>query len=169
MRECLEFAARLKLPGTEAQKQAKVDEVIHLLRLTKCQHTKVGGPTIKGISGGEKKRTTIGIEMLTDPMLLFLDEPTTGLDSYTAFSVIYLLRDLARSGRTIITTIHQPSSETYELFDRLLLMANGKIVYFNEAKLAVGYFSSINYVCPDESNPADFFMNILSIENLERA
>lgn len=68
---------------------------------------------MKGISGGEKKRTTIGIELLTDPNLLFLDEPTTGLDAYTAFSVIFTLRELAKTGRTVITTIHQPSSEIF--------------------------------------------------------
>lgn len=80
--------------------------MIDELRLRKCQHTQIGGVLIKGISGGEKKRTTIGIELLTDPNLLFLDEPTTGLDAYTAFSVIWTLRELAKCGRTIITTIH---------------------------------------------------------------
>ncbi len=107
--------------------------------------------------------------MITDPSLIFLDEPTTGLDSFTAASVMELLRDLASSGRTIITTIHQPNSDIYALFDRLMLLAKGKIVYFNEAKLAVDYFSTLgdNFKCPEWNNPADFFMDMLNIESIE--
>lgn len=69
------------------------------------------------MSGGERKRTSIGVELITDPSLVFLDEPTTGLDSFTATSVIEILRYLAESGRTIISTIHQPNSDIYEMFD----------------------------------------------------
>lgn len=97
----------------------------------------------KGVSGGERKRTSIGMELITDPSLIFLDEPTTGLDSFTANSVIQTLKDLALSGRTIITTIHQPNSDIFDKFDRLMMLAKGKIVYFNEAKLAVDYFSGL--------------------------
>ena len=80
VRECLEFAAKLKLVGTMEQKMARVDKVIADLKLTKCQNTKIGGPLVKGVSGGERKRTSIGVELITDPSLIFLDEPTTGLD-----------------------------------------------------------------------------------------
>lgn len=79
-----------------------MEEIIGELRLTKCQNTKIGGPLIKGISGGERKRTSIGVELITDPNLIFLDEPTTGLDSFTATSVMETLKDLAKSGRTIV-------------------------------------------------------------------
>ena len=75
------------------------------------------------------------------------------------------LRALAASGRTVISTIHQPNSEIYDNFDRLLLIVQGKIIYFNEAKLACEYFASINYKCPDMSNPADYFMSMMSMEN----
>jgi len=168
VRECLEFAAKLKLPGTMAQKLARVDEVIAILKLTKCQNTKIGGPLVKGVSGGERKRTSIGVELITDPTLIFLDEPTTGLDSFTATSVMETLGDLARKdGRTVISTIHQPNSDIFEQFDRLLLLAKGKIIYFNEARLSVDYFSSIGFQCPDLSNPADFFMSMMSIESIE--
>lgn len=102
VRECLEFAAKLKLPGTLEQKLARVDQIINELRLNKCANTKIGGPLIKGVSGGERKRTSIGVELITDPNLIFLDEPTTGLDSFTATSVMETLKDLAKSGRTII-------------------------------------------------------------------
>lgn len=144
VRECLEFAAKLKLPGTEAQKIARVNELILELKLSKCQHTQIGGPLVKGVSGGERKRTSIGVELITDPSLIFLDEPTTGLDSFTATSVMETLRELAlKDGRTVISTIHQPNSDIYEMFDRLMLLARGKIIYLNEARLAVDYFSGI--------------------------
>lgn len=137
------------------------------MRLTKCANTKIGGPLVKGVSGGERKRTSIGVELITDPNLIFLDEPTTGLDSFTATSVMETLKDLAKSGRTIIQTIHQPNSDIFEMFDRLMLLARGKIIYFNEARLAVDYFTKINYKCPELSNPADYFMAIMSIETIE--
>lgn len=84
----------------------RVDEIVSELRLSKCQNTKIGGPLVKGVSGGERKRTSIGVELITDPTLVFLDEPTTGLDSFTATSVMETLKELAESGRTIISTIH---------------------------------------------------------------
>ena len=106
VRECLEFAAKLKLKGTMQEKMGRVEETIKELRLNKCQNTKIGGPLVKGVSGGERKRTSIGVELITDPNLIFLDEPTTGLDSFTATAVMEILRDLALTGRTIISTIH---------------------------------------------------------------
>src|SRR3569833_1430210 len=105
VRECLEFSAKLKLRGTYAEKIQRVEDIIAELRLNKCQNTKIGGPLIKGVSGGERKRTSFGVELITDPYLIFLDEPTTGLDSFTATSVVESLGELARQGRTIITTI----------------------------------------------------------------
>lgn len=168
VRECLEFAAKLKLPGTLPEKIARVNRLIHDLKLTKCSNTRIGGPLVKGVSGGERKRTSIGVELITDPSLIFLDEPTTGLDSFTATNVMEILRDLAiKDGRTVISTIHQPNSDIYEMFDRLMLLARGKIIYFNEARLAVDYFGSINFQCPDLSNPADYFMTMMSIESIE--
>jgi ABC-type multidrug transport system ATPase subunit len=167
VRECLEFAAKLKLSGTLPEKLKRVTDIITELRLQKCQHTKIGGHMIKGVSGGERKRTSIGVELITDPMLIFLDEPTTGLDSFTAMSVVETMRELALSGRTIVSTIHQPSSETFETFDRLMLMCLGKIIYMNDSRFAVDYFTNINYPCPDQTNPADFFMSIMSRETHE--
>jgi ATP-binding cassette subfamily G (WHITE) protein 2 len=102
VRECLEFSAKLKLTGTLESKLARVDKIIDELRLAKAQNTKIGGPLVKGVSGGERKRTSIGVELITDPNLIFLDEPTTGLDSFTATSVIETLKDLSKKGRTIV-------------------------------------------------------------------
>ncbi len=165
VRECLIFAAQLRLKGSDEEKLERVDEVIKDLRLTKCQNTKIGGTLVKGISGGERKRTAIGVELITDPQLIFLDEPTTGLDSYTAASVMETLRALAASGRTVISTIHQPNTEIFDSFDRLMLIALGKIIYFNEASKSSDYFTKIGYECPAMSNPADYFMTIMSPEN----
>lgn len=102
VRECLEFSAKLKLTGTLESKLARVDKIIDELRLSKAQNTKIGGPLVKGVSGGERKRTSIGVELITDPNLIFLDEPTTGLDSFTATSVMETLKDLSKKGRTIV-------------------------------------------------------------------
>lgn len=110
-RECFTFIANMRLTNiTRAEKKAKVDEMIEVLGLKKCADTYIGNELIRGVSGGEKKRTSIGVELLINPSILFLDEPTTGLDSTTALHVIQFLNKLAKHGRTIISTIHQPSS-----------------------------------------------------------
>lgn len=168
VRECLEFAARLKLPGTDEQKICRVDVLLKNLKLIKCQNTRIGGPLVKGVSGGERKRTSVGVELITDPSLIFLDEPTTGLDSFTATSVMEMLGDMARvENRTVISTIHQPNSDIFEKFDRLALLARGKIIYFAEAHKSVEYFSNIGFACPEMSNPCDYFMSMMSIESIE--
>ena len=169
VRECLLFAARLKLPGTEQEKIARVDELILDLKLKKCRNSFIGGPLLKGVSGGERKRTSIGVELVTNPSLIFLDEPTTGLDSYTATQVMKMLSRLAKSGRTVVQTIHQPNSEIFGLFDKLMLLSCGKIIYFNDADKSINYFKEIGYPCPSLSNPADFFMSMMSIESIEIA
>lgn len=133
VRECIEFAAKLRFIGTPEERQNKCNKIIEDLKLTSCEDTKIGGMFFKGVSGGERKRTAIGVELITDPSLIFLDEPTTGLDSYTSTQIMRLLKSLADSGRTIIQTIHQPNSEIFENFDQLMLMACGKILYFNDS------------------------------------
>lgn len=145
----------------------RVNDIITELRLQKCSNTKIGGALIKGVSGGERKRAAIGVELITDPMLIFLDEPTTGLDSYIAINVVETMKELALSGRTVISTINQPSSEIFETLDKLMLMSLGRIIYFNEAKYAVDYFTNINYPCPEMTNPADYFMTIMSRDSIE--
>lgn len=168
VRECLTFAARLKLTASEDEKQERVNHMIKSLKLTKAQNTRIGGPLVKGVSGGERKRTSIGVELITDPNLVFLDEPTTGLDSFTATSVCESLRDLAKKeNRTVVTTIHQPNTDIFDIFDRLVLLARGKIIYFNAADKSVEYFSNLGYTCPDTSNPCDYFMSMMSKESIE--
>ena len=118
----------------------------------------------RGVSGGERKRVNIGVEMVGDPEALFLDEPTSGLDSFQAQRVVYALRQLAAVGRTVVCTIHQPRSSIYGMFDQLLLISEGRLLYIGEAKDAVGYFASLRFECPNLTNPADYFMDITSLD-----
>uniref|UniRef100_H2Z7M0 ABC transporter domain-containing protein n=1 Tax=Ciona savignyi TaxID=51511 RepID=H2Z7M0_CIOSA len=121
----------------------------------------VGNEFVRGVSGGERKRVNIGMEMILDPPVLFLDEPTTGLDANTANSIVLLLYKLASGGRNIIMSIHQPRYSIFSLFDRLLLLNKGDIVYRGPAKQAVDHFKSIGFSCPRFHNPADFFLDIV--------
>ncbi|KTG46962.1 hypothetical protein cypCar_00001362 [Cyprinus carpio] len=122
----------------------------------------VGTQLIRGISGGERKRTSIGMELIIDPSVLFLDEPTTGLDASTAYSVLLLLKRMAGQGRTIIMSIHQPRYSIYRLFDSLTLLVNGKQVYHGPTQDALDYFANIGYACEAHNNPADFFLDIIN-------
>ena len=117
----------------------------------------------KTISGGERKRTAIGVELITNPSLILLDEPTSGLDSFKALQIVKLLKNLSRKGKTIISTIHQPSSESFLEFDRLLLMSDGYCVYQGEAKESARYFRELGFKLPAFTNPADTYMRILAV------
>jgi ABC-type multidrug transport system ATPase subunit len=138
--------------------------LIRELGLTKCSDTVIGSTEKKTISGGERKRTSIGVEMITDPSIIMLDEPTSGLDSFRATGICKILQNLAhKKGKTIIATIHQPSSQAFKFFDRLILMADGNIVYQGLAANSAGYFNKIGYPSNKFSNPADIFMKVLAI------
>merc|ERR1711915_1017273 len=141
----------------------RVDQVIHELGLMKSKDTLIGGERMKGISGGERKRLSLASEFLTNPPLLFCDEPTSGLDSFMAQSILELLSDLAKMGKTVICTIHQPSSQIYSTFDKLLLLAEGKTAYLGDAEKASNFFASVNYPCPTNFNPADHFVQVLAV------
>uniref|UniRef100_A0A667ZCN4 ATP-binding cassette, sub-family G (WHITE), member 2a n=1 Tax=Myripristis murdjan TaxID=586833 RepID=A0A667ZCN4_9TELE len=164
VRENFSFSAALRLPSSISQKEKeeKVNRLIQELGLTKVADSKVGTQLIRGISGGERKRTNIGMELIIDPSVLFLDEPTTGLDASTANSVLLLLKRMASHGRTIILSIHQPRYAIYRLFDSLTLLVNGKQVYHGPAQTALDYFADIGYTCEPHNNPADFFLDVIN-------
>ncbi|KAF0973210.1 hypothetical protein FDP41_008417 [Naegleria fowleri] len=165
VRETLRYAALLRLPKTISWKEKieRVESIMDELGLLKSANTKVGTPGLtKGISGGERKRLSIAIELLTQPSILFLDEPTSGLDAATAYSVMKTIIKIAKGGRAVILTIHQPRSNIYELFDKLLLLARGKVAYFGPAKDATQYFAQIGYPCPKQYNPADHFIDLIT-------
>ncbi|MES1911532.1 MAG: hypothetical protein MHM6MM_003948 [Cercozoa sp. M6MM] len=163
VREALRFSAKMRLPATltDAEVEDRVTALIGDLRLDKCADTMVGSAAKRGLSGGEMKRASIGVELVSNPSLLFVDEPTSGLDSFTAASVVELLRDLARDGRTVISTIHQPSSEIFSMFDALMLLVDGEVIYYGSAKGVADYFASIGFVCPPNYNIADFYIQIM--------
>lgn len=119
------FAARLRTNLNTEQIEKKAMDMIERLQLQACKDTYIGGYQMKSISGGERKRTCIGYELITDPNMLLLDEPTSGLDSSTALRIINLLKVEASKGMTIICTIHQPSGEIFNQFDKLTLLHDG--------------------------------------------
>ncbi|XP_013887337.1 ATP-binding cassette sub-family G member 2 [Austrofundulus limnaeus] len=164
VRQNLSFSAALRLPSSvpQSEKEARVNHLIKELGLTEVADSKVGTHMTRGISGGERKRTNIGMELIIDPAVLFLDEPTTGLDASTANSVLLLLKRMAGQGRTIILSIHQPRYSIYRLFDTLTLLVNGKMVYHGPAPNALDYFANIGYPCEPHNNPADFFLDVLN-------
>ncbi|RHN67439.1 putative polar-amino-acid-transporting ATPase [Medicago truncatula] len=160
--ETLVFSAFLRLPTsmTKQEKYAKVETTVKELGLERCRHTKIGGGYLKGISGGERKRTSIGYEILVDPSLLLLDEPTSGLDSTAANKLLVTLQGLAKAGRTIISTIHQPSSRIFHMFDKLLLISEGYPIYYGAARETMEYFSSLRFNPEIAMNPAEFLLDL---------
>ncbi|CAG9325716.1 unnamed protein product [Blepharisma stoltei] len=162
-RESLMFSSRLRMPGHYNAHVDRVNTIIQDLRLMKCADNVIGSITKKGLSGGERKRVCIGMELITDPIVLLLDEPTSGLDSFTAEVVIDLLIEQARKGRTVMSTIHQPSTSIFDKFDRLILLAEGHLVYQGKAKDSPKYFAKTGYEVPKLMNPADFYMRLLHV------
>ncbi|KAJ6286831.1 P-loop containing nucleoside triphosphate hydrolase protein [Bipolaris maydis] len=167
VRETLMYAAQLRLPSSVSQAERKrlVEEVILELSLKEAAGTRIGNHAHKGCSGGEKRRTSIGVQLLSNPSLLWLDEPTTGLDSTSAFQVIKTLQTLARKGRTIIVTIHQPRSEIWDLFDNVILLSRGKPAYAGSAKECLPYFAKLGHEMPPFTNPAEYLIDVVSIDN----
>ena len=154
------YTALLRLGGlTRKEKVAEVNKILAQLKLTKCRDT-----PIMLISGGEKKRTNIGSELLTDPSVVLLDEPTSGLDSTSAVGLMHTLRSLASAGKTVITSIHQPSSATFASFDRVMLLADGHVVYFGTPGGSLGYMEGKGHPCPQGYNGADHIMDLLVVE-----
>eukprot|EP00002_Diphylleia_rotans_P016817 TRINITY_DN3264_c0_g2_i7.p1 TRINITY_DN3264_c0_g2~~TRINITY_DN3264_c0_g2_i7.p1 ORF type:complete len:669 (+),score=124.78 TRINITY_DN3264_c0_g2_i7:53-2059(+) len=170
-RELLTFTADLLLPQhlSAQEKQAKVQGILKSLGLLNCADTPIGyvGTSAthsgfkRGISGGERKRVSIGLELITNPQIIILDEPTSGLDSFSAKVVVSGLKSLAKQGRTVITTIHQPSIEIFVKFDDLLILAEGQTIYFGDARKSLDYFARAGYACPPHRNPASYFLKIL--------
>ncbi len=165
--EAFKFIADIRLSfKSEEEKIEIVNKVIDFLGLGRCKDTYVGDNRIRGISGGEKKRTSIGLELLINPSIIFLDEPTTGLDSTTALNLISFLNRLAKTGRTVVSTIHQPSSEIFSEFDKMCLLVDGNVVYHGGARESTHYFSKIGLPVPAHSNPTDFYMKVMNKEGI---
>lgn len=159
-REAIEFSAALRLPASVAasDRRSSVSETLEILGLRRCADTIVGRDQGGGISGGERKRVCIGIELVNNPGVLFLDEPTTGLDAYTASEVVNTALTLCREGRTVIATLHQPSSDIFARFDDLMLMHASGVAYHGAGRDLGAYLARIDHPLPPNYNPADFVM-----------
>ncbi|GLT82163.1 hypothetical protein SLE2022_005710 [Rubroshorea leprosula] len=164
VKETIAYSAHLRLPNNLTREEINdiVNGTIMSMGLQDCADTVIGNWHLRGISGGEKKRLSIALEILTMPQVLFLDEPTSGLDSASAFFVIQTLRSIAQEGRTVISSIHQPSSEVFALFDDLFLLSGGETVYFGEAKMALEFFAEAGFPCPRKRNPSDHFLRCIN-------
>ncbi|ERN17004.1 hypothetical protein AMTRI_Chr02g265020 [Amborella trichopoda] len=160
--ESLLYTALLRLPNTlsKGEKVRHADAVISELGLSACKTSIIGGQFLRGVSGGEKKRVSIGQEMLINPSLLLLDEPTSGLDSTTAQRIVSTLWELAKAGRTVVMTIHQPSSRLFYMFHKVILLSDGHPVYIGQASTAMEYFAGIGHAPSVAMNPADFLLDL---------
>lgn len=164
VREALEFSALLRQPRrfSDAQKLAYVDVIVDLLELGDIADAIIGEPG-KGLGVEERRRLSIGVELVSRPALLFLDEPTSGLDGQSAFVVVGFLKKLAAAGQAILCTIHQPSAVLFREFDQLLLMVRGgRTVYFGAVAQLPAYFRAKGVEWPDDKNPAEEMIDIVS-------
>lgn len=167
VRETLRFAAGLRLPSSLStqEKYQHADAILIKMGLKECADNLIGSDLIKGISTGEKRRVSIGIQVLTNPRILLLDEPTSGLDAFTASSILEMLNGLAREGRTIIVSIHQVRSNSFQYFGNVLLLARGgQPVYSGLASEMLDYLDKHGYECPTHTNPADFALDVITID-----
>lgn len=161
--ETIVTSALLRLPKSmpDDAKKLRALETMSELGILGIKDQLIGNETNRGISGGEKRRVAIACELVTSPSILFLDEPTSGLDSYNAYNVIESLVRLARDfKRTVVFTIHQPRSNIVALFDKLILLAQGKLVYSGPQVEAPQFFSELGFSCPKGFNVADFLVDL---------
>ena len=164
--ESIQFSANLKLPNLSRNARDEiVTKTITELGLINVKDSKIGNPEDRGISGGERKRCAIAVELVTDPDILFLDEPTSGLDSFIAFNLINTLKELAvERKKTIVMTIHQPRETIVQLFDKIMLLSQGRTIFFGSMENGLQHFSTLNYNCPEDSNPANFFIDMITLD-----
>ena len=159
--ECFTFALKMTSNGISNKEiNDRVEAMIDKLRLNNCRKTLIGGTLMKGVSGGERKRTSIGYELIKNPSILMLDEPTSGLDSFTALEIAKILKIEAYRGMTVISTIHCPSSAVLEKFDHLLILADGYTIFSAPPREIRMYFLRYDLELPAYKNPADTLMKL---------
>jgi len=168
-RESLHFSAKLRLPKdtNDNDIDVLVDTYIKELDLVSCADSRIGSSLKKGISGGEKRRTTIGVELISKPSIVFLDEPTSGLDSFAAKQVMKLLEKVAAAGDTVLFTIHQPSSSVFSSFDRVLLLNKGRMMYQGHTNETTKDFAKLCHVVPENYNPADWIVEVAQSNSIK--
>uniref|UniRef100_A0A1B0B920 ABC transporter domain-containing protein n=1 Tax=Glossina palpalis gambiensis TaxID=67801 RepID=A0A1B0B920_9MUSC len=159
VQETLKVSVDLKLPKIKKtlEKAKIIDAILELLNLENSRKT-----LVRNLSGGERKRLSIGVELVTNPPIMFFDEPTSGLDSVASLQIITHLRRLAQGGRMIICVVHQPSSKLMRLFDNVLVMAGGEVLYSGLQNEMIERFEKFGFQCPQYYNPADFVLEVAS-------
>ena len=168
VKETVAFNALLRLPEDKSrgEKLAQVDRILSIFGLKDVQNSLIGNAEKRGISGGERKRVSICNELVADPRLIFMDEPTSGLDSFTALTICEALKEYVERGReTILMTIHQPRLNLLRLFNAIIILSQGKVVFFGSVDDAVDHFTSLGHHCPEGENPADYFLDLATVSN----
>jgi len=162
VRETLETAAGFYVPNAEDRREL-VEEAITMLGLKEQENVKIGNVFFRGISGGQRRRVSIGEQLVASPQIMFLDEPTSGLDSAAAFNIIRSLKQLAvLTNMTLILVVHQPSELVFEMADRLLLLAAGRTCYFGPALEAGNHFRNLGYERPERESETDWMMDLVN-------
>ncbi|XP_061482109.1 ATP-binding cassette sub-family G member 5 [Rhineura floridana] len=163
--ECLTYTALLALQKHSSNFiKEKVDAVMTELSLSHVATSVIGSRTFRGISDGERRCVSIASQLLQDPKVMLLDEPTTGLDSMTANKIVLLLSELAHKGRIVIITIHQPRSELFQVFDKICIMSFGELIFCGGSSDMITFFSNCGYTCPEHSSPFDFYVDLASVD-----
>ncbi|GAB4854877.1 ABC transporter G member 16 [Ancistrocladus abbreviatus] len=161
--ETLTFAAEFRLPRTlsKSKKKARVQQLIDQLGLRNASKTVIGDEGHRGVSGGERRRVSIGIDIVHDPIILFLDEPTSGLDSTSAFMVVKVLQRIAQSGSIVIMSVHQPSYRILGLLDRLIFLSRGHTVYSGPPSNLPEFFADFGHPIPENENRTEFALDLI--------
>ncbi|PIN23926.1 Transporter, ABC superfamily (Breast cancer resistance protein) [Handroanthus impetiginosus] len=160
--ETFMFAADSRLGSIpRADKRQRVEQLMEQLGLSSSRNTYIGDEGTRGVSGGERRRVSIGVDIIHGPSLLFLDEPTSGLDSTNAHSVIEKVHDIARSGSTVILTIHQPSSRIQLLLDHLIILARGQLMYQGSPKDVALHLGRMGRKIPKGENAIEYFIDVV--------
>lgn len=161
--ETLMFSAEFRLPRSlsKSKKKARVQALIDQLGLRKAAKTVIGDEDHRGVSGGERRRVSIGIDIIHDPIILFLDEPTSGLDSTSTYMVVKVLQRIAQSGSIVIMSIHQPSYRILGLLDRLIFLSHGQAVYSGSPKNLPLFFSEFGHPISDSDNRTEFALDLI--------
>merc|ERR1712161_69486 len=153
---------RLPVNMSKEEKLRRVDDVLEVLEIDHVRDTIIGDARVRGLSGGQLKRVNIAMEMVSNPKLICLDEPTSGLDSLTSFVVLKALKEMAQTGVNVIVVLHRPKKEIFELFNQVVLLANGGLTAFIGSPIEmISYFENLGFPMPPGSNPADFVMDVL--------
>ncbi|KAK6290365.1 hypothetical protein POUND7_001906 [Theobroma cacao] len=161
--ETLMFSAEFRLPRSlsTSKKKARVQALIDQLGLRSAAKTVIGDEGHRGVSGGERRRVSIGIDIIHDPVLLFLDEPTSGLDSTSAFMVVKVLQRIAQSGSIVLMSVHQPSYRILCLLDRLIFLSQGQTLYSGSPANLSEFFRDFGHPIPENENPAEFALDFI--------